>query len=125
MQIFNSYKLLDGVGSEGVLFVSFVLGLYSLSTVLLFRLNLPLQYRFVVCSLYLSHSLTLTLTDIVLFFFSYVFYFDMMDRYIIDAVLGEIEFVFYHRWSDVLSVVTIAITFSVILLTKRPRVRFS
>ena len=77
MSMMRLFHRFSGAGSHNVvvLLLAHIMGMYFVSSVILVRMNLPIQYR-----------------------------------YMISKVLGDIEFTFFHRWFDVIFMVSSLVT---------------
>ena len=64
--------------------------MYFVSSVLLMRMNMPEKYRY-----YAPVLFTSAVTHV------------SVDRSIVTTVLGDLEFSFYHRWFDVIFLVSL------------------
>ena len=94
-----------GSGTVIVLIMTELMGLYAISSVVLIRKQLPLRYRYAFwccCTCFLGAAMLLSKHALSAF--------SDCRAVITDALGGELEFEFFHRWFNTLFLVSALLT---------------
>jgi golgi pH regulator len=110
LQVFSEYSS-SFTSTHVALILTQVMGMYFVSTVLLIRMNLPPEYRYVALLCMWKSGAFRFPSDCF-----------CIRRAIITDVLGDIRFNFYHRWFDFIFIPSALCTIFLYIITRKTSV---